>query len=382
MTNKLPELSVYETPTSLAQICEDQTVALVDLISFATSHYGEKMMRFGDGLAEAMNARMSRSAYAPYIDEIKKTAEIISLQGVKTLQHSFTLGCSTIVCDKDRDNQKSPTVTGMIDWEQVGEDLASVVSLAVLENPIKPQSPIVSAQIGPAAFGLVMMNSNIAIKVNRAPIPNTRNKNIDLSTISEEDYKRIKARNNLRYSLKSVANQVMTGRPSCAYLLRHAVNLDMNFEDTLDMLVKTKTCDFGIMTLVGKKAGQAVTIEKHSAKTHTYSGYEAAANHWHENSPFSACPSLPRTLNSKDRAQAIADENGRKLFLNEEFSFAKSGVVDNSTRIMVSANPSTGEISVVSMHGDRPTSKAVSANFDGQELHDVRHYDLEANISA
>lgn len=382
MTNILPELSIYATPTSLAQICEDQKEPLADLISFASGHYGAKMMRFGDGLAETMNARLRRSAYSPYVSEIEQTANIISLTGVKTLQHSFTVGCSTIARDEDHNDGRSPAMMGTIDWEQVGNNLSSVVSLAVLDNPIFPEHPALSVQIGPAAFGLFMMNSEVAIKINRAPIPNTRNKKTDLSTVSDDEFRRIKGRNNLVYSLRSVANQSFFGRPPCAYLLRHAINLNMDFDQTLDFVTKTKTCDFGIMTVIGKNAGEAVTIEKHGAQSHTYSAYEPSANHWHEDSPFSARPNIPRTLNSVSRACAIADDKRSSIFSNQAFDFANDGVIDHSTRIMARVNPANGEVSLVTMHGNQPTSAAVSANFDGKKLCDVQHYELEASNPA
>lgn len=379
MTNALPKLSVYDTPTSLAQICEDQKAPLADLINFASGHYGTKMMRFGDRLADAMNARLRRSPYVPYVSEIEQTANIIPVTGVKTLQHSFTVGCSTIVRDEERDDQQSPALMGTIDWDQVGNNLSSVVSLAVLENPIFPKSPALSIQIGPAAFGLFMMNSKVAIKINRAPIPNTRNKKTDLSNISDDEFRRIKGRNNLVYSLRSVANQSFFGRTPCAYLLRHAINLNMDFEQTLDFVTRTKTCDYGIITVIGKNAGEAVTVEKHGVQNYTYSAYEPSANHWHENSPFGAIPNIPRTLNSKSRAAAINDNSRQSLFSSPAFDFANAGVVDRSTRVIARLNPSTGEVSLACMRGAEPTSMVVNAVFNGEKLDNVRHYQLQSS---
>lgn len=372
----LPRLKVFENAVSIAHIARTLEDGTNHLIDFAEKFYGEKSLRVGDHIGRLINMRMSLSEYGPYIDDIAQTVNIFDDRlGVRTLQHSVSLGCSTIVRDVTNDNgDASPAVMGTVDWEQVGDNLSSVVSLAVLDNPIKPESPIVSAAIGPASFGLIMMNNQAVAKLNRAPLPNIKDKGIDLTTISEDEYKAVKKRNNMRYMLKTSANAIFRGRPPSAYLLRHAINKDMSFDDTVDFIKNTAACDFAIITVAGTKPGEAVTIEKRGDESYVYSGYEAATNHWKKDGDFGHLSSLPRTLNSEFRACSMADTSLPSIFKDDRFGFANRGVVDHTTRIVVEANPASGEISLLTTHGGKPTSQGVSARFDGEKLNAVEHF--------
>lgn len=370
----LPSLHVFAEAASIKEIGRELKAQTSNLIDFAETYYGAKKLKIGDMIAGLMNFRYSFGEYAPYVDDIKDTSEIFHGRlGIKTLQHSVSLGCTTLV----RNAHETPSLMGTVDWEQVGNDLSSVVFLAVLENPIHPEAPVASVAIGPAAFGLIMMNSHASVKLNRAPIPNVKDKDIDLSAITDAEYREVKKRNNNNYTLKTAFNAIVKGRPPAAYLIRHAINKNMTFEDTVDYIKKTPTCDFAIITVAGTKAGQAVTIEKRAGESYAYSGYEAAANHWTQEGDFGKKPSLPRTLNSSLRAAAITDETRPALYKGDHFSFANGGVVDHTTRIMVETNVASGKMTLVTTHGRIPTSKAVSARFDGQKLCDIEHFNLE-----
>lgn len=378
----LPKLHIFEDPVSIAQLAEATKIETLDLIDFATQFYGVKSMKLGDHIGRMIGTRMDLGEYRPYSQDIRDTARILdNVLGVRTLQHSVSIGCSTHVRDlvfqNDLGVKPSPTIMGTIDWQQVGENLSPVVSMAVLKNPIQPAAPILSANIGPAAFGLMMMNGQVAVKLNRAPMPNVKHQGIDLSSLNEDEYADIKKANNLPYMLKTVADSVFRGRPPSAYLLRHAVNMNMDFDETVDYIASTKTSDFSIMTVVGEFPGQAVTIEKHRDESSIYNGYEASTNHWSKSGDFSDRPSLPRTLNSEFRACAMEDETRKKLFKGEHFSFANDGVVDDTTRVLLEANPATGRMSLVTSFGSTLTSQAVTACFDGTKLQDVEHFSLE-----
>lgn len=377
MFKELPKLKVYPNATPLSEVAQDQKQDMIEIIDFANSFYGKKRLQLGSKIGSVINSRMRTTQYAPYVRDIEDTVDVIGDNSVRGLQHSFSIGCSTQVRDVESDGIMTPTIMGTLDWEQIGDNLASIVSMSVMENPIQTDKPVLSCSIGPAAFGFFLMNEHLTGKLNRAPIPNIRNKRTDFEGMDKAEYNKVKARNADVYMLSTVAKSAFLGRPSCSYLLRHAFNKSMSYDETVDYIVKTKTSDFGIITLAGKVPGQAVTIEKRASDSFVRSGYESAANHWDREGKFGKKFSLPRTLNSYDRAEAMADTSRPSIFADGSFVFANAGVVDDTTRIIMEMSAANGRMSLVACKGQVLTSQAVTGHFDGRAIERVEHFTPE-----
>lgn len=136
------------------------------------------------------------------------------------------------------------------------------------------------------------------------------------------------------------------------HLLRHVVETCGSYNEAFDLLARTPIALPAIFSLVGTERGEGCVIERLEQRSSVLEAPAAAANHWFSKG-FK--PGKARGIESYRRHRLM---NGYTLSHVTGFDWLTYPVVNEDTRIAMSANPKAGELLVRGFEADGPATQA------------------------
>ncbi|PPR63368.1 MAG: hypothetical protein CFH10_00554 [Alphaproteobacteria bacterium MarineAlpha4_Bin2] len=301
---------------------ESEPARALEIIRLGRKQYGAKII----GGLDEMSRLWSSYAGNAYNDEITEIAAKLP-RGAWFMNLCLEWGCTSGVME-------DPKLPGMrllrtLDWpfHGLGQNL-------VIAKQAGPAGEFYNLT-WPAFVGVVqaMAPGRFAVALNQAPLVR---------------------RLTMPVYVDWLCNKVKTftgRRIPPVHLLRRVVETCQTFDEAYDMLTKSPIALPAIFSLVGTERGNGCIIERLERRAFVLEAPVAAANHWF-GKEFK--PGKSRGIDSYRRHQLMT---GYTLSHVAGFNWLKYPIVNEDTRLAMSANPKSGELTVQGFESYGPATE-------------------------
>jgi hypothetical protein len=290
------------------------------LLAAATRSY----TRVGIGAADAVSRRWAARHPVPYQDELYQVAELLGRPGAWMLNLSYEWGCTTGIA-------AAPDGRGMemkrtLDWPLDGLGTHVVVSrqtsgAGMWFNVTWPGFVGVTTALAPGRF---------AAALNQAPMTKR-----GLGLLGDWAVNRWRVWRH--------------GRTPPALLLRRAFDECAGFDDAVRLLTETPVSLPAIYTLAGASPDRGVVIERLETEAWVHPAPVCVTNHW-------LSPHLNGRPRSRDSHDRLAAMRGRLIAVAGGLTWLQAPIVNDATRLAVTANAVTGELTVQGFEAGAPAT--------------------------
>jgi len=296
---------------------EGERTRAEEIVRLGREQYGPKVIGFLDRVSK----QWATYAGNPNIDEIRHIADQMP-PGIWFMNLCLEWGCTSGVMN-------DPTAPGMrllrtLDWPFHG--LGRNLVIARQEGPAGEFLNMT----WPGFTGTVqgMAPGRFAVALNQAPLV----RRLSLPIYVDWFVNRIKV-----FSSKRIPP---------VFLLRRALETCRNYAEARDLLETTPIALPAIFSLVGTESGEGCIIERLEHRAVVQEAPAAAANHW---SGQTFRPGRPRGIESLRRHRLM---NGYTHSHVSRFDWLTFPVLNEDTRLAMSANPRAGELRVQGFEAD------------------------------
>lgn len=290
------------------------------LLGAARARYGGAFL----AAADPVSRRWAERHAVPYLDEIAEVAGLLSRPGAWMLNLCYEWGCTTGIADAPDGGVR---MMRTLDWPLDGLGQHVVVTRQVGAagpwfNVTWPGFVGVTTALAPGRF---------AGALNQAPMT--------------------------KHGIGLVGDWLVnrwavwrSGRIPPSLLLRRAFEECPDFDAAVRLLSETPLCLPALYTLAGADPGRGVVIERLETAARVHAAPVCVTNHW-----------LSRGLVGRQRSrhsrERLALMQGRLVAAAQGLAWLEAPILNDTTRLAVTANASTGEITVQGFeHGTPATS--------------------------
>lgn len=293
------------------------------LLEAAQSWYGRGFLV----TADALSRRWAQRHRIPYLGEIAEIAARVGAPGAWMLNLCYEWGCTTGIAG-------APDGEGLImnrtlDWPLEG--LGRQVVVSRLSGPAGPWFNVtwpgfvgVTTALAPGRF---------AGALNQAPMAMHRAGRIGNWLINRWNIWR-------------------NGRMPPTLLLRQAFDHCASFDEAVRLLSDTPICLPAIFTLAGLDGSQGVVIERLETKAFLHPAPVCITNHW----LTEGLVGRPRSHHSIDRLDMM---RARMAAAAAGFAWLEAPILNQATRLAVTANAATGELTVQGFENGEPATSTL-----------------------
>lgn len=293
------------------------------LLAAAGRQYGKPVLSVSD----ALSRRWAMRNAVPYLPEIAEVAGLLSTPGAWMLNLCYEWGCTTGIAE-------APEGRGMrmmrtLDWPLDGLGRNVVVSrqlgtAGMWFNVTWPGFVGATTALAPGRF---------AAALNQAPMA--------------------------EHGLGLVGNWVVNrctvwrnGHVPPALLLRRVFDECASFDDAVRCLTETPIALPAIYSLAGAEHGRGVVIERLETSAHVHQAPICVTNHWL--TPW--LTGRPRSVHSHDRLDMM---RGRMAAAADGIAWLAAPILNDTTRLAVTANAATGELTVQGFEDGAPATSVL-----------------------
>tara|TARA_Y100001934_G_scaffold280412_1_gene387071 strand:- start:31874 stop:32899 length:1026 start_codon:yes stop_codon:yes gene_type:complete len=307
---------------------ENEPARAEEIVRLGREKYGSIVIGFLDQVSKHWAA----SAGNPYVDEIRHMARQMP-PGIWFMNLCLEWACTSGVMN-------DPTAPGMrllrtLDWPFHG--LGRNLVIAKQEGPAGSFLNLTWPGFAGTVQG--MAPGRFALALNQAPLV----RHLSLPVYVDWLVNRIKV-----FSSKRIPP---------LFLLRCVLETCHSYAQARDLLETTPIALPAIFSLVGTETGEGCVIERLERRAVVHEGPAAAANHW---AGMTFQPGKPRGRESLRRHRLM---NGFTRSHVENFDWLNFPILNEDTRLAMSANPKAGELRAQGFEADG----AATAIFDLKE---------------
>jgi hypothetical protein len=293
------------------------------LLDAAARSYG----RTGLWLADDVSRRWAERHRVPYLDELAAVAGLLSRPGAWMLNLCYEWGCTTGIAEAP--DGRGLRMMRTLDWPLDGLGTHVVVSrqrgaAGMWFNVTWPGFVGVTTALAPGRF---------AAALNQAPMSRR-----GLGLVGDWAINRWRVWRH--------------GRTPPALLLRRAFDECASFDEALQLLTETPVSLPAIYTLAGASPAHGVVIERLEGAAWVHPAPVCVTNHWLTASLFGR----PRSHDSHDRLTAM---RGRLIAVAEGLTWLQAPILNDTTRLAVTANAATGELTVQGFEAGAPATSVL-----------------------
>ena len=296
---------------------ESERARATEIVRLGREQYGPTVIGFLDRGSQLW------AGYAgnPHVEEIRHIAEAMP-RGIWFMNLCLEWACTSGVMD-------DPTAPGMrllrtLDWPFHG--LGRNLVIARQDGPAGEFLNMTWPGFTGAVQG--MAPGRFALALNQAPLV----RRLTLPIYADWLINRIKV-----FSSKRIPP---------VFLLRRALETCRNYAEARDLLETTPVALPAIFSLVGTQSGEGCVIERLERRAVVHEAPAAAANHW---TGHTYRPGRPRGIESLRRHRLM---NGYTHSHVSRFAWLTFPVLNEDTRLAMSANPRAGELQVQGFEAD------------------------------
>jgi hypothetical protein len=291
--------------------------------------FGNALARLGDPVVKRWMRRVS-----PYAAEIDGVAGSVKRPGIWLLHGAYLFGCTALADDA----ADGPRLRRTLDWPFPG--LGRLVEV-VRRNGLAGEYLNVS---WPGFVGVLtaVAPGRFAAAINQAPM----RQRTPLYALLWSDYAL-----NARSGLSGDALPP-------EHLLRQVFETCRSFDEARQVLETAPVARPVLFTLVGRRAGERVVIERDGTETRTYRDDTTVANAWQERRAGwrpRVCGTGTPVDNNRRRCAALAAWQGRDA---EDEAWVAHPVLNECTRLSVEMSPAAGRLVVAGWEPDGRGSAA------------------------
>jgi hypothetical protein len=293
------------------------------LLVSARRRYGRAFLTLSDQLS----CRWATRHGVPYLDEIAEVAGLLSAPGAWMLNLCYEWGCTTGIADAP--GGRGIRMMRTLDWPLDGLGRNVVVSRQTGSagpwfNVTWPGFVGVTTALAPGRF---------AGALNQAPMATH-----GLGRVGDWAVNRWGVWRN--------------GRTPPALLLRRVFDECVDFDDAVRVLTEIPICLPAIYTLAGTEPGTGVVIERLETAAHVHWAPVCVTNHW----LTAGLTGRPRSIHSRDRLDMM---RGRMAAAADGLSWLAAPILNSATRLAVTANAATGELTVQGFEDGAPATSVL-----------------------
>jgi hypothetical protein len=293
------------------------------LLAAAERRYGRGVLAAADRLSR----HWARRHRVPYLDELAEVAGLLSRPGAWMLNLCFEWGCTTGIA--------------------VAPERRGMVMMRTLDWPLDGlgKQLVVSRQSGPAGpwFNVTWPGF---VGVTTALAPGRFSGALNQAPMAKHGLGRIGDWAVNRWRLWR------DGRVPPSLLLRRAFEECADFDAAVRLLTETPLALPAIYTLAGADPRNGVVIERLEAAAHVHRAPVCVTNHW-------LTPTLggrPRSRRSRDRLDLM---RARLAAAAEGMAWLDVPILNDTTRLAVTANAATGELTVQGFESGAPATSVL-----------------------
>ena len=293
------------------------------LLDSARHTYGGAALAVSD----ALSRRWAERTAVPYLAEIDHVADLLSRPGAWMLNLCYEWGCTTGIAEAP--DGRGAVLMRTLDWPLDGLGRHVVVSRQTGDagmwfNVTWPGFVGVTTALAPGRF---------AAALNQAPMTKR-----GLGLIGDWVVNRWRIWRH--------------GRTPPALLLRRAFDECTSFDDALQLLTETPVSLPAIFTLAGATPANGVVIERLESAAWVHPAPVCVTNHW-------LTPGLMGRPRSKDSEDRLAAMRGRLLAVAPGLTWLQAPILNDTTRLAVTANVATGELTVQGFEAGAPATSVL-----------------------
>lgn len=307
-------------------IGRDGPLALLDehgegmqaLLGAARAAYGGLFIRFADGVSRRWLARTAN----PHAREIAAVGERLGRPGAHFLNLSYEWGCTSAVA-------ADPAGPGLrlirtLDWPLAGLGRHAVI--ARCRGDAGPYDSVT----WPGYSGVLTASApgRFAAAINQAPM---HRRGLPLA---------------VDWTLNRFRQWRETGLPP-AHLLRAVFETCASYAEARDRLEREPICLPAIFALAGTRPGEGCVIERRERAAIVHEAPACIANHWLSDRRAGQT----RRSNSEGRLRAMAGCH-EEAADEPRFSWLVPPILNDTTRLAVSANPARGVLHVQGLEAE------------------------------
>ncbi len=315
----------------LIDVADGGRLALLDaarpradaLVTIARRRYGRIALAAGDALSRRW---LERNA-SPYRAEIEQLVAHVGATGAVMLNLSFEWGCTGLI---ENDPAGGMRMLRVLDWRLPG--LGRHVVVARFAGPAGPYYDVT----WPGSGGVLtaMAPERFSAAIHQAPMRRHGWGKIGDWAINRN---RVWQRTAL----------------TPAHLLRQVFETATDFTAARDQLANTPLAVPAIFVLAGARPGEACVIERVEDKATVHDGPGTCANSWRFAAEFGGTWTARGYLNDR-RLVSLSGTAGR---VAPGFDWVVPPVLNRDTRLAVTANAATGELTVLGYEEMAPVTR-------------------------
>ncbi|MGF1659071.1 MAG: hypothetical protein ACFCUS_06555 [Rubrimonas sp.] len=280
-------------------------------------------------MADAVSRRWLARHRAPQLAELDRIAAIIGRPGAHYLNVSYEWGCSCAAGPSP--DGASARLLRVLDWPDPG--LGRYVMAVRVASPLGRWLTLTWP--GYAGVLQAVAPGRFAAALNQAPLDGPTG----------------------LFALDWVAARGKVWRrphPTASHLLRRVFETAPDFAAARRMLSETPVAAGAIFTLAGVRPEESCVIERRPDTAHVIDGPARAVNAWQ--SP--GWKGLPRGDDNPRRLDAMA---AAALTLDPALPWLRPPVLNDRTRLVFAADPSTGAFVAQGREADGPATRTLEA---------------------
>ena len=318
----LREIPVLELGAGHALgLIEAERDRLDALLGTARARYPGFVINFGDRVSRRWLERNGN----PYLDDIHAVAGALGIPGLYFLNVNYEWGCTGAVGAAP--SGKGNRLIRVLDWPFDG--LGANLVAARIAGPAGEWINLT----WPGFVGCIqgLAPGRFAAAFNQAPM------------------RRISPVMVLDWTLERARVWRRGGLPP-AHLMRRIFETCANYAAAKAMLIETPIASPAIFLLSGPEPGEGCVIERLESQSFVHEQPAVATNHW-------MSPGLigrERGENSQARQAMMA---GRQTDAGEDFAWLEAPVLNETTRLVMIAEPATGRLTVQGFESHGPATR-------------------------
>lgn len=320
--SNLPEIPLIDLGSRpVEELVDAASERLDDILQLSLSHYGRLALHHGDRATKRWLRRHSN----PYRYEITAVADKISHPGAYLLNLSYEWSCTSGVA-ADPEKKDTSRLLRTLDWPLAG--LGRNVVVAKVEGA----AGIYFNVTWPGFVGTLtaMAPGRFCVAINQPPMRrHTHSHRVD-------------------WMVNRIGMWHKGGLPP-VHLLRRVFDQCRTYEEAKRELSETHLCQPAFFSLSGLKAQEGCVIERTENRSAIRPAPVAAANHWVALDQSG----MARGIDSVGRLKQM--ESGQQR-AGDDFGWVKPPILNETTRLAVSASAASGALSVQGWEAGSPAT--------------------------
>lgn len=318
----LPEIPVLETGPGFAMATLDAHLGLAhDLLDRATRLIPNVVLRNLDRVSRAWLERWDN----PHLDEIDAIARKLDRPGAYFFSINYEWGCTCRVAASP--DQRSARLARVLDWRTPG------LGRALIAADVSAKAGRFITLTWPGYTGVLsaVAPGRFSAALNQAPMAQPTGVFVADWMINRRKVWR-------------------EGGEPPAHLLRRVFEEAGDFHDAKQALMLSPLSTPAIFLLAGLKGDETAVIERRETACHVYETGCVAANHWH-------VEDWTGRARGRDSAGRFSQMFRTTLNFDDHFKWLKPPILNDRTRLVMTADASLGAIMAQGWEGLTPATE-------------------------